>query len=483
MLASLVLLPLAGAFSLALLDSHEWQAARRIALLFAVAEFALSLVLWAGFDGAVAVLQFTADLNVWSTFHVSLGVDGMAVLFIVLTAFTIPVAVLAAWGEAPVVYEPRYFLVLLLVLEALLVAVFAVRDIILFYVFFEAVLIPLFVMVGVWGSGPARVRAAFLLFLYTLLGSLFMLLSFLALYRATGSTDMGVLRSAPLALAEQKLVWLGIFVSLAVKTPLAPFHLWLFRAHAEGNAATSMILAGLILKLAVYGFLRVLIPILPEATAYFLPLVQTVAVVTVLYASLSTIRQQDFKGLIAMSSVAHMAIVVLGIFSNTALGVEGGLLLSLAHGFVSPALFFIVGSVLYARFHTRAITYYRGLVHTMPMMATLFFVFTLANMATPGTANWVGEFQSLAGALQCSPLMAGLAALSIVLSAAYSIWLYNRTTLGAQSPSLGPALDLSRREFMVLLALLVPTVLFGLAPGAILGALHLAAAQVLYVNV
>jgi NADH-ubiquinone oxidoreductase chain 4 len=480
MLASLILLPLVGATAIVLLDSTQWRAARRVALVFSVAEFLLTLVLWGALDGNGAALQFTDDLQVWSTFHIALGVDGIAVLFIVLTGFTIPVAILAAWGEARVAYEPRYFLVLLLVLEALLVAVFAVRDVILFYVFFEAVLIPLFVMVGIWGSGPARVRAAFLLFLYTLLGSLFMLLSFLALYRATGSTDMGVLRSAPLALAEQKLVWLGIFVSLAVKTPLVPFHLWLFRAHAEGNAATSMILAGLILKLAVYGFVRVLIPVLPEATAYFLPLVQTIGVVTVIYASLSTIRQSDFKGLIAMSSVAHMAIVVLGVFSNTALGVEGGLFLSLAHGFVSPALFFVVGSVLYARFHTRAIAYYRGLVHTMPLMALLFFAFTLANMATPGTANWVGEFQSLAGAFQRAPIMASLGALSIVLSAAYSIWLYNRLAFGAQSPNLGPATDLNRREFMVLLALVIPTVLFGLAPNVLLDALHMPVAQLLY---
>jgi NADH-ubiquinone oxidoreductase chain 4 len=480
MLLTLIALPLLGAVSVVLGDPSDREGARRRGLLFAIGAFVLSLALWASFDRLGTALQFTSEVSVWEVFTVTVGLDGIALLFVVLTTFTVPVAMLASWGEARVAYEPRYFNALLLVLEALLIAVFAARDVLMFYVFFEAVLIPLFVLVGIWGSGPARVRAAFLLFLYTLLGSLFMLLSFIALYRATGSTDLAVLRSAPLALAEQKLLWLGIFLSLAVKTPLVPFHLWLFRAHAEGNAATSMILAGLILKLAVYGFVRVLIPVLPEATAHFLPLVQTVAVVTVVYASLSTIRQTDFKGLIAMSSVAHMAIVVLGVFSNTAMGLEGGLFLSLAHGFVSPALFYLVGAVLYGRFHTRAIAYYRGLAHTMPVMSILLFLFSLANMATPGTANWIGEFASLAGAFQAAPVMAALGSTSIVLSAAYSIWLFGRLSFGAQSASLGPALDLNRREFVVLLALLLPTVFFGLFPNILLDVIHVPVAQILY---
>jgi NADH-ubiquinone oxidoreductase chain 4 len=477
MLAALIALPLAGALLVALIRPTERATVRRAALAAATAEFLLSLAMWAAFDYGAADPQFAGVLGL-APFTVALAADGMAVLFVVLTTFTMPVAILAHWGER---HEPRGFMVLLLVLEALLIAAFTVRDIVMFYVFFEAVLIPLFVMVGVWGSGPARVRAAFLLFLYTLLGSLFMLLAFLALYRATGTTDMALLRNAPIALALQKPIWLGIALSLAVKTPLVPFHLWLFRAHAEGNAATSMILAGLILKLAVYGALRVLIPTLPEATAHFAPLVQTIALVTVLYASLATIRQTDFKALVAMSSVAHMAIVVLGLFSNTAIGIEGGLLLSLAHGFVSPALFFVVGAVLYARFHTRTIAYYRGLAHTMPVLAAMFLAFSLANMATPGTANWPGELAALAGAYRASPYVAAAAALSIVLSAAYSIWLFSRTMLGNQAPYLGPALDVNRREFVVLAALLLPTLLFALAPGVLIGALHMPAAQALYV--
>jgi NADH-ubiquinone oxidoreductase chain 4 len=476
MLAALIVVPLLGA--LAALQQNSWQSARRTALRVAVVEFALSLALWAAFHRAAPGYQWQDEVSVLYLFRAGLGIDGTALLFIVLTTFTTPLALLASWADSP--RRPGAYAATLLTLEAILVAAFAVRDLILFYVAFEAALIPLFVLVGLWGSGPARVRAAFLLFLYTLLGSLLMLLAFIALARAAGTTDLEALRSVALSLPEQRLLWLGIFISLAVKTPLAPFHLWLFRAHAEGNAATSMILAGLILKLAVYGFVRVLIPLLPEATAYFAPLAQALALGTVLFASLATLRQTDFKALVAMSSVAHMAIVVLGLFSNRALGVQGALFLSLAHGLVSPALFFLVGGVLYARFHDRTIRYYRGLANTMPLAATALFLATLGNMATPSTANWIGELQALGGAFQAAPLLAAPAALSIVLSAGYSIWLFNRLAFGGHAPTLRWPVDLTRREAVLLAALLVPMFALGLYPAPVLEALSLPAASLLY---
>jgi NADH-ubiquinone oxidoreductase chain 4 len=274
-----------------------------------------------------------------------------------------------------------------LILESLLIAVFVVLDLLLFYVFFEAVLIPLFVMVGVWGASADRVRASFLLFLYTLFGSLFMLLAFLVIIYHVGSTDFEVISLADMSFESQRWLWLAIFFSLAVKTPMLPAHIWLSRAHVQAPVGVSMVLAGLILKLATYGFLRVLIPMLPEATSYFSPLVQTVAVVTLVYSSLTTLRQTDFKVLVAYSSIAHMSVVVIGLFSNTIQGIEGAILLGIAHGIVSPAMFMCVGGILYDRYHTRVIRYYRGLTQYMPIFSALFFLFVLGNMSTPLTVN------------------------------------------------------------------------------------------------
>lgn len=275
----------------------------------------------------------------------------------------------------------------MLILQSMLTAVFLVQDLLLFYVFFEAVLVPLFVLVGVWGASADRVRAAFLLFLYTLFGSLFMLLAFIAITSMAGTSDLQVLSLAGVNFEKQKLLWLAIFASLAVKTPLLPVHIWLSRAHVQASVAVSMLLAGLVLKLATYAYVRILLPILPEASAYYGPLVQTICVITLIYSSLTTLRQTDFKVLIAYSSVAHMAVVVIGLFSNSMQGIEGALLLSIGHGFVSPALFYCLGGVLYDRYHTRQLRYYRGLVQYMPIFAILLFVFVLGNMSTPLTLN------------------------------------------------------------------------------------------------
>lgn len=312
-----------------------------------------------------------------------------------------------------------------------------------------------------------------MLFLYTLLGSLFMLLAFLTIYYSVGSTDITMISISNMSIEFQKLLWLPICLSFIVKTPLFPFHIWLPRAHAEAPLSGSILLAGIILKLATYGYIRILLELLPDASSYFSPLLQTICVITVIYSSLTTLRQTDMKVIIAYSSIGHMAIVVLGLFSNSLQGIEGAIFLSLCHGIVSPALFILTGGVLYDRYHTRILKYYRGLNCFMPIFSIFFFIMTLANMATPLTGNFIGEFMSLSGSFQKSPILTTLAASGIVLSAAYSIWLYNRITGGSFSPYLKITSDLNRREFMLLLPLAILTFILGIIPNIILDNLHL----------
>jgi NADH-ubiquinone oxidoreductase chain 4 len=451
---------------------------KQIALFVTLLNFLVSLVLWGEFDSNSSQYQFTQEFNQVSFCHLHIGVDGLSLYFVLLTTFTMPICILASWEN--VKHNLKYFLIAFLMVETLLIALFVVLDLLLFYVFFESVLVPLFLIVGIWGGSETRIRASFLLFLYTLFGSLFMLLSFLVIIYNVGTSDLQMISLADISFDSQKILWLGIFLSFAIKTPLVPFHMWLPRAHVEAPLAGSIVLAGLILKLAVYGFLRILIPLLPEATEYFSPLVQTIAVITLVYSSLTTLRQTDFKCLVAYSSIAHMSVVVAGVFSNTIQGIEGGIMLSIAHGFVSPALFMLVGGVLYDAFHTRVIRYYRGMTSYMPVFSVFFLLFTVANAGTPLTSNWVGEFLALAGTFQRSPVVGLLMSTGIVFSAAYSFWLYNRICFGAYSQYLGYAKDVSRREYMILLTLLIPTFVFGIWPNIILNDLHYSVSGLLY---
>lgn len=360
-----------------------------------------------------------------------------------------------------------------------MIAVFIVLDLLLFYIFFESTLIPMFLIIGIFGHNETRIRAAYLFFLYTLLGSLFMLLAILVMYFSAGSTDFSLLETTEYKLEVQKILWLAIFFAFAIKTPLVPFHIWLPYAHTESPLAGSIVLAGVILKLAGYGMLRVLVGILPEASNDFSPLVFAICALSVVYASFTTLRQIDMKTVIAYSSIPHMAVAVLGLFSNTIQGIEGGIILLLAHGLVSPGLFICVG-YLYDRYHTRLMKYYRGLVFTMPILSVCFFVLILANMSTPLTAGFIGEFMALAGAFQKNSVVTLIGALSIILTAAYSIWLFNRTAFGAPSIYLVPAGDLNRRELMTLLPLLFLVVLFGIYPNLILSCLHVSVSNLLY---
>ena len=481
MLTLLLIIPLVGALMLAPMQGNTVQSEsqmKRLALGTSLINFVLSIVLWGEFDSSTSEYQFTQEFNQVNFCHLHIGVDGISLYFVLLTTFITPICILSNWDN--IKQQLKYFLMCFLVLETLLIAVFVVLDILLFYVFFESVLIPLFLIVGIWGGSATRVRAAFLLFLYTLFGSLFMLLAFLVIYYNVGSTDFQVVSLSEINLESQKLLWLAVFISMAIKTPLLPFHVWLPRAHAEAPLAGSVILAGLILKLATYGYMRILIQFLPDATSYFSPLVQTIAVITLIYASLATLRQTDFKALVAYSSIGHMAVVVLGLFSNTIQGIDGALLLSIAHGVVSPALFILVGGVLYDRYHTRTIRYYRGMTAYMPLFSIMFFVFTIFNAAVPLSANWAGEFLCLAGAFQRNPVFAVLGSTGIVLSAAYSIWLYNRIAFGSWSKYLNYTTDLTRREFMLLLPLLFVAVVFGIFPNIILDSVHASTSGLLY---
>jgi NADH-ubiquinone oxidoreductase chain 4 len=481
MLLALLLIPLAGIFGILPISNKTAQNAsliKRITLLTIILNFLLSILLWGQFDSIASQYQFVQEFNNFTFCHFHIGVDGISLYFVLLTSFLMPICLVSNWNN--VKNNLKFFLSAFLLLEALLITFFLVLDLILFYVFFESVLIPLFLIISIYGGSEIRVRASFLLFLYTLTASLFMLLAIIVIYYNIGSTDFIMISLANINLDSQKLLWLAFFLSFAVKTPLIPLHIWLPRAHAEAPLAGSIILAGIILKISTYGFLRVLIPFLPDATNYFVPLVHTIAVVSLVYSSLATLRQTDIKCLVAYSSISHISIVVLGLFSNTILGIEGAILLSLAHGIISPAMFILVGGVIYERGHTRIIRYFRGLAVYMPVFSVLFFITTAFNMAVPLSLNWAGEFMSLAALFQRSPLVGGIAASSIVLSAAYSIFLFNRITFGAYSPYLTQFPDINRREFFLVFPLLALTLIFGIFPNIILNDIHVPVTQLLY---
>lgn len=500
----LVILPILGIFSIIpsyQTDQHRYLThlpenvdpdtkMKSTALGISIITFLFSLVLLVLFDPTTSDYQFTFHLlnnenNMFSS-DFQMGVDGISLYFVVLTTFLFPISFLASWKLTSATtlggnqYNVKFFLCTMLLLESLLILVFIVTDIMLFYIFFESVLIPLFLIVGIWGSSANRIRAAFLLFLFTLAGSLFMLLSFLAIYYYVGSTDFQMIQQYTFDSSVQKLLWAGVFLSLAIKFPLWPLYSWLYRAHAEAPIAGSILLAGVVLKMATYGSLRILLPFFPDASYYFSPLVQTLAIMSIVYASLATLRQTDFKALVAYSSIGHMGIVALGLFSNTVQGIQGSILLSIAHGFVSPALFILVGAILYDRFHTRTIRYYRGVVTYMPIFSALFFLFTIFNAGIPLSANWIGELLCLIGTYQMNPIVGVLAATGIVLSAAYSIWLYNRISFGAYSQYLNYTKDMNRREFNLILPLLFFTIVVGIMPNSILDNIDVCVTGLLY---
>ena len=399
------------------------------------------------FDNSTAKFQFV-EVYEWidnSNIIFYLGIDGISLFFVLLTTLLIPICLLASW-DAIKNNQKEYFIAFL-AMEALVIAVFCVLDLILFYVFFESVLIPMFIIIGLWGSRERKVRAAYMFFMYTLLGSVLMLLGIIFIYFQVGTTDITLLMTAQFEPFHQKILWLAFFASFASKVPMLPVHIWLPEAHVEAPTAGSVILASILLKLGTYGFLRFSLPMFPLASIYFTPFVYTMGALAVVYTSLTAIRQTDMKRIIAYSSVAHMNLVLIGIFSFNIPGLEGAILQSLSHGFVSGALFLCVG-VIYDRHHTRMIKYYGGLVHTMPIFAGLFLVFTMANIALPGTSSFVGEFLILVGAFQSNPSVCFFTSTGIILGGAYSLWLFNRLRFGnLKTQYINEFQELNRREF------------------------------------
>jgi NADH-quinone oxidoreductase subunit M len=473
-------LPMVGALFIMALrgdDEASRRNARWVALWTTTITFAVSLLLVWRFDPSSPEFQFVEKqpwLGGFSSYH--MGVDGISLPFVILTTALMPICIIASWG--PIQTRVKEYMIAFLALETLMIGTFSALDLVLFYLFFEGGLIPMFLIIGVWG-GPRRVYASFKFFLYTLLGSVLMLLAIMAMYWQAGTTDIPGLMRHAFPHGMQTWLWLAFFASFAVKMPMWPVHTWLPDAHVEAPTAGSVILAAILLKMGGYGFLRFSLPMFPLASHDLAPLVFTLSVVAIVYTSLVALVQEDMKKLIAYSSVAHMGFVTMGIFAATTQGVAGGIFQMISHGIVSGALFLCVG-VVYDRMHTREIAAYGGLVNRMPLYAVVFMVFTLANVGLPGTSGFVGEFLALIGTFRTNMWVATIASLGVILSAAYALWLYRKVVFGEITrPALRTIGDLNFREVVVLAPLVVLTILFGFYPNPILDMSAASVAQLL----
>ncbi|MBT4770655.1 MAG: NADH-quinone oxidoreductase subunit M [Rhodospirillaceae bacterium] len=473
-LSLVTFLPLVGAFFIFLVRGEEEIVARNsrnLALWTTLVTFALSLLLIPNFDTQADGFQFVERFE-WISgvgLNYYLGVDGISVWFVLLSTFLTPLCVLASWKSIKT--RVKDYMIAFLILETLMVGMFCALDFVLFYIFFEGVLIPMFLIIGIWG-GPRRVYSAFKFFLFTLAGSVLMLIAILAIYSIHGTMDIPSLLSAPIPSDLQYWLWLAFFASFAVKVPMWPVHTWLPDAHVEAPTAGSVILAGVLLKMGGYGFLRFSLPMLPEASEFFAPFVFTLSIIAIIYTSLVALVQEDMKKLIAYSSIAHMGFVTIGIFTFNQQGIEGAIFQMLSHGIVSAALFLCVG-VVYDRMHSREISTYGGLVHRMPVYAFVFLVFTLGSIGLPGTSGFVGEFLSLAGAFLVSSWVAVPASLGVILGAAYMLWLYRRVIFGELvKDNLKDILDLDRREIFIFAPLVVLVIWMGVYPSYFLDIIH-----------
>ena len=484
LLLSLLLLPLLG-ISFIVIDSNFGLLVnnirvKSIALITSIINMIISLVMFILFDFSNKQFQFIEEQYKINYFDIYLGVDGLSIYFILLTTIIIPIALISNWNSIQS-QNVLSFVVIILLLETLLLAVFLVLDILLFYIFFESILPPLFLLIGLFGS-KNKVIASFYLFLYTLLGSLFMLLSIITMASIMGTTDFDALFKANFEYVTQLFLFYGIFIAFAVKTPTIFLNTWLLKAHVESPLSGSIILAGIVLKLSLYGIFRLILPLLPKASLNYTYIIYVIGIITIIYASLSTLRTIDVKELIAYSSVSHAAVYLLGSFSNTIQGIEGAIALGLAHGFVSSGLFICAGGILYDRSSTRLITYYRGMAQVMPIFSILFFILSLGNCGVPLTLNFIGEFMSLYGVFERMPLLGVLASSSIIFAAAYTIFMYNRISFGGSYSIFFKEnlRDVTKREFIMLLVLVVLTVLFGIYPAPILDGLHYSVSSLVY---
>ena len=484
LLTLLLLIPMLGVFTISTGMSYELsflniRRIKTIALTTSIINLIVSLVIFILFDFSSNQFQFVQEYHEISSFDFYLGLDGLSIYFVLLTTIITPIALLSNWNS--INENVRSFVIIILLLESLLLAVFLVLDILLFYIFFESILPPLFILIGLFGSSN-KVRASFYLFLYTLFGSLFLLLSILAMSSIMGTTDFDALYKTNFNYSTQLFLFYGIFIAFAVKTPTIFLNTWLLKAHVESPLSGSIILAAIVLKLSLYGIFRLILPLLPKASLDYTYIIYLIGVITIIYASFSTLRTIDIKEVIAYSSVSHAAVYLIGVFSNTIQGIEGGIALGLAHGFVSSGLFICAGGVLYDRSGTRLISFYRGIAQIMPLFSILFFILSLGNCGVPLTLNFVGEFMSLYGVFERLPLLGVFASSSIVFSAAYTIYMFNRIAFGGSFSKFFEAniSDVNKREFFILLTLVIFTVVLGVYPAPILDGLHYSVSSLIY---
>jgi len=472
-LSAIIFIPLVGAFFILITKGNEKNVEKNskyVAIFSSLANFILALFLWYSFDNTTSEFQFVEEKKWINGFiDFKLGVDGISILFVLLTTFITPICVLS--GINSIKFKIKEFLIAILVMETLMIGVFCSLDLVVFYLFFEGGLIPMFLIIGIWG-GSSRVYSAFKFFLYTLLGSVLMLIAIISIYWISGTTDVTKLLELNIPHEFQYLLWLAFFSSFAVKMPMWPFHTWLPDAHVEAPTAGSVILAAILLKMAGYGFIRFSIGLFPVASDFFTPLIFVLSLIAIIFTSLIALMQDDMKKLIAYSSVAHMGFVTIGIFSFTKQGLEGSIVQMLSHGLISAALFLCVG-VLYDRVHSRAISSYGGLVNIMPKYSLLFMIFTLGALGLPGTSGFVGEFLILLGAFQKSFVVAAIASLGVILAAAYMLWLYKRVVFGKLINSeIKDILDLNKLELYIFITLAALTILIGFYPEAILNTIN-----------
>ncbi len=463
-LSSLILLPIVGALFLFFTKDKDGNnlTAKYVALFTTIVNFLISIYLWLLFDPTTSAFQFVEE-RIWikDFINYKVGIDGISILFILLTTFITPLCIVSV--NNTVKNRLRDFLIAILIMESFMIGVFCALDLIVFYLFFEAGLIPMFLIIGIWG-GPKRVYSAFKFFLYTLLGSVLMLVAIISIYWISGTTDVIKLYELGIDAKYQNLLWLAFFSSFAVKTPMWPLHTWLPDAHVEAPTAGSVLLAAILLKMAGYGFIRFSLGLFPVASEVFTPLIYTLSVIAIIFTSFIALMQEDMKKLIAYSSVAHMGFVTLGIFTLQQQGIEGSIIQMISHGLVSAALFLCVG-VVYDRMHSRLIKSYGGIVTIIPKYSILFMLFTLAALGLPGTSGFIGEFLILMGAFKDNFLVAVIASFGVILGAAYMLWLYKRVVFGKLvNEDLKQMVDLNRSEYLILTCIAVPTLFFGFYP-------------------
>ena len=486
LLSCLLLVPIIGIFLISSNVSYESEKSKSkekhykyIALTTSIFNLIISLIIYILFDFSNNQFQFVQEDYDLSLFNLYLGIDGISIYFVLLTTIIMPIAILSNWNS--ITDNIKAYLIIMLLLETLLLGVFLVSDILLFYVFFESILPPLFLLIGLFGSNN-KVRASFYIFLYTLWGSLFLLLSILSISSIMGTTDFDALFKTNFDYTTQLFLFCGIFIAFAVKTPTIFLNNWLLKAHVESPLGGSIILAAIVLKLSLYGIFRLILPILPKAFLDCSYIVYVVGVITIIYASFSTLRTIDVKELIAYSSVSHAAVYLIGAFTNTIEGIEGSILLGLAHGFVSSGLFICAGGVLYDRSGTRSIYFYKGVAQIMPLFSIIFFILSLGNCGAPLTLNFIGEFMSLYGTFEKLSFLGFMASSSIIFSAAYTIYMFNRIAFGGTFSKFfeDNISDITKREFFILFILVSFTIIFGIYPTFILNGLHYSVANLIY---